>query len=53
MSFNESSHLNRRSSPFNRAWFRPKKASTQVNGHTQLSQTDIIRRRDAVTMYKK
>ena len=53
MAKNKNSHLNRQLTPFNRAWFTPKKMHTQVNGHTQLSQDNIIRARDAVTMYKR
>ncbi|CAM4232646.1 YpzG family protein [Lederbergia lenta] len=53
MANNENSHLNRQLTPFNRAWFSPKNMSSQVNGHTQLTQDDIIRQRAAVTKYKK
>ncbi|MBP1916511.1 YpzG family protein [Lederbergia galactosidilytica] len=46
-------HQNRSLSPFNRGFYNPKKMSSQVNGQTALSQTDIIRERAAVTKYKK
>ncbi|MFC5466870.1 YpzG family protein [Lederbergia graminis] len=54
MSINrENSHLNKQLSPFNRGWFQPKHSSSQVNGQTEETQQDIVRRRDAVTRYRK
>lgn len=48
MTKDRNSHMNRNLSPFNRGFYNPKKTDSQVNGHTQLSQNDIILQRDVV-----
>lgn len=35
------------SQKFTHNWTRPKRASSQINGHTQMSQSVIIARSDA------
>ncbi|WP_268258080.1 YpzG family protein [Bacillus niameyensis] len=41
--------MNRNLSPFNRGFYNPKRMDSQVNGHTQLSQNDIILQRGGIT----
>ncbi|WP_409301017.1 YpzG family protein [Peribacillus sp. SCS-155] len=45
MSYRE--HLDRQSSLFHHNWTRAKRAKSQVNGHTQMSKTNIILRSNA------
>ncbi|MDQ0230666.1 YpzG family protein [Metabacillus malikii] len=40
-------HLDPLSQKFHHNWTRPKRASSQVNGHTMMSQTNIITRSNA------
>lgn len=35
-------HRNRTASPFNRGWYTPKHAHSQINGQTKMSQDLII-----------
>lgn len=53
MNKNENTHLNRQLSPFNKAWYRPKHQNSQVNGHTEQTQPQIILANDVVTKHKK
>ncbi|WP_081415881.1 YpzG family protein [Peribacillus kribbensis] len=40
-------HLDARSKMFHHNWTRPKRSKSQVNGHTAMSQTNIILRSNA------
>ncbi|MFJ5760715.1 YpzG family protein [Neobacillus sp. NPDC093182] len=40
-------HLDPHSQKFFNNWTRPKRASSQVNGHTKISQHNIIARSNA------
>ncbi|MGP7816024.1 YpzG family protein [Niallia sp. 01092] len=45
MSYKE--QLDSHSSLFHHNWTRPKRASSQVNGHTEMSKPNFILRRNA------
>ncbi|PLT30582.1 YpzG family protein [Peribacillus deserti] len=40
-------HLDSHSKLFHHNWTRPKRSKSQVNGHTAMSQTNIILRSNA------
>lgn len=40
-------HLDPHSSKFHHNWTRPKRAKSQVNGHTEVSQNNIILKSNA------
>ena len=44
---NDKNHVDQHSELFRHNWTRPKRSKSQVNGHTEMSQTNIILRSNA------